>query len=222
MQRERAWCWNMQHYHPAQSVMRSVNSDGNNPKDAPRKPELTWKWKRKSLHEHQSSETYDGFWSLRIGRNQALYWKAETVLMCQYLLTNIFTNTKWHMTSRSTVRCVLTWLYYRRSKREESEKNKSGDPFSKSDLKFLSLYFYQDKSVKTWWGVFLCFLLYPLYTLCVLSECVEKQIVVHVSLLWSKVLQQLHLSKCFLCLMTDSVIVKNVSSHEKKLFGWIF
>lgn len=63
-------------------------------KAAPRHPKPTWwwrcfsdddrKWKRKWLHEDPRSVTYDGFGSLKSGRNQALCWKAETVPTCQH------------------------------------------------------------------------------------------------------------------------------------------
>lgn len=44
------------------------------------------KFKSKWIHEDTLDPrlfTYDGLWSLKSGRNQALYWKAETIPMCQ-------------------------------------------------------------------------------------------------------------------------------------------
>lgn len=44
------------------------------------------KFKSKWIHEDTLDPrlfTYDGLWALKSGRNQALYWKAETIPMCQ-------------------------------------------------------------------------------------------------------------------------------------------
>lgn len=100
--RERwAWCWNMQHISqnvrvsphgqwtshktpPKQTVIEKPLHDTQSRHDDEDVLVMTRKWERKWLHEDPRSVTYDGFGSLKSGRNQALCWKAETVPTCQH------------------------------------------------------------------------------------------------------------------------------------------
>lgn len=160
MQDERwARCWDMQ-----RSIRdhMETHSDGSNPKDAPRKPERTWQWRHFSDDTDVKEEAVAWtpkvrnlrwVWSLKSGRNQALCWKAKTVLMCQQLFTDTFTkthtslltNTKWHITLWTVC------LYYTTSERQVRSRFflKSFSPLC--DSRTSEERFCQDKSVKAWW-----------------------------------------------------------------------